>query len=566
MRGGIGGAGAVEIPEAEGASGGGEAVEAIEAIEAVEDGEDVAAVEADARTSRIERVVVLYAQITAAKREFLAAVAECDRHRDWAAAGFGSCAEWLTWRLGIGRNAANERVRVARALEDLPQTSEAMGRGKLSFSKIRALTRVASAGNEAELLELARSASAAHLERMVRAYRTMSRDDEARRERLLHRTRRFSVVPDGEGMYVVRGRLMPEVAAVLMRAVDAAADALYAASTDEEREEIEPPQRRADAVGLLAERALATGFGDEDPVSGTRADRFQVMLHVEPETLAQSGEPGMSELEDGTRVSAETARRLACDASRVDVAVGAAGPESEQSDEDRPPGDAGVGGRGASELERSRAPEMRRRRVLDVGRRTRTVPTSLRRALEARDRGCRFPGCGGRFTDAHHIVHWADGGETKLSNLVLLCRRHHRRVHEEGWEVCSDAESTRVVFFMPQGRALAEAPPLRPPRKTCPRPFALGAGAAAPMSGSAYSSTTASASISIIMSGWMRRRTSTMVVVGGWSPKISRWARPYSSHSSMSVTNIRVRVTCSGPAPSSASASRRMARQRAAWA
>src|SRR5690606_16588442 len=148
-------------------------------------------------------------------------------------------------------------------------------------------------------------------------------------------------------------------------------------------EESTPEQRRADALGLLAERALAAGFGgagdaDPAPVSGSRAERYQVLLHVDHATLAGGGEPGRSELEDGTRVSAETARRLSCDAGLVEVRTDREG------------------------------------RVLEVGRRTRTVPPALRRALEVRDRGCRFPGCGLRFTDAHHIVHWAAGGETSL--------------------------------------------------------------------------------------------------------------------------------------------------------
>ncbi|MDX1495262.1 MAG: DUF222 domain-containing protein [Longimicrobiales bacterium] len=405
---------------------------------------DPATVEAEARASRVDRVAVLYAQITAATREFLAAVAECDRHGDWAAEGFGSCAEWLAWRVGLRRNAANERVRVARALETLPRTSEAMALGELSFSKVRALTRVATADNETELLELAKSGSTAHLERVVRAWKALSREDEAKREQVLHRTRRFSVFPDEDGMYVVRGRLTPEVASVLLRAVESASDALFGAADEEERRAVEPAQRRADALGLLAERALAAGMASDDaPVSGSRAERYQVLLHVEPETLSESGEPGMSELEDGTRVSAETARRLACDASVVPVVRGSEGREA--------------GRRGT---------------VLDMGRRRRSVPPALRRALEARDRGCRFPGCGGRFTDAHHIRHWADGGETKLSNLVLLCRRHHRRVHEDGWRVCSDRSGTQIVFFKPTGEALEAAPPLAPR----PKPRRGGAG------------------------------------------------------------------------------------------
>ena len=104
--------------------------------------------------------------------------------------------------------------------------------------------------------------------------------------------------------------------------------------------------------------------------------------------------------------------------------------------------------------------------VLGVGRKTRTIPPALRRALESRDRGCRFPGCGLRFTDAHHIVHWADGGETKLGNCLLLCRSHHRRVHEEGYQVCSDRDG-RVVFFTPSGKALFDA---SPPPELAPNP------------------------------------------------------------------------------------------------
>ncbi|NNF13329.1 MAG: DUF222 domain-containing protein, partial [Gemmatimonadetes bacterium] len=404
---------------------------------------DASTVEAEARAARVDRVAVLYAQITSATREFLRAVAECDRHGDWSVEGFGSCAEWLAWRVGLQRNAANERVRVARALEHLPQTSEAMAVGELSFSKVRALTRVATPESEGELLELARTGSTAHLERVVRAWKTLTRDGEAKRERVLHRTRRFSVVPDGDGMYVVRGRLTPEVAAVLLRAVEAASDALFEAASEEERGEVDPAQRRVDALGLVAERALAAGMGFEAaPVSGSRAERYQVLLHVERETLKEETEPGMSELEDGTRVSAETARRLACDASVVTVTRG--------RDDGGVVAASPVLGGGAV------APSP----VLDVGRRKRSVTPSLRRALDARDRGCRFPGCGCRFTDAHHIEHWADGGETKLSNLVLLCRRHHRRVHEGGWRVCSDVHGTQIVFFTPAGRALAAAPPL----------------------------------------------------------------------------------------------------------
>jgi len=396
---------------------------------------DYAGLESDARLERMDRVAVMYGEITAATREFLRALAESDRHRDWAEEGFGSCAEWLAWRIGVTRNTANEKVRAALALEGLPLISAAMDRGEISFTKVRALTRAGTPENEAELLEFAKSSSAAGLEKLIRGWKRDSRGAEARRERARHARRNFSVFPDEDGMYVVRGLLDPEVGAVLMRAIEAAGDALFAAadaSPDPESDQTEPAQRRADAVGLLAERALAAGFGGEGspageagepaPISGSRAERYQVMLYVDPATLTETGEPGKSELDDGTRVTAETARRIACDAGRVDVRMGPDGAD------------------------------------LGAGRRTRTIPPSIRRALEARDRGCRFPGCGLRFTDAHHIVHWADGGETTLNNLVLLCKRHHRAVHEEGHRVCSDKDGSQVVFFTPSGRAMAGAP------------------------------------------------------------------------------------------------------------
>ncbi len=100
-------------------------------------------------------------------------------------------------------------------------------------------------------------------------------------------------------------------------------------------------------------------------------------------------------------------------------------------------------------------------RTIDVGRKTRTTPAALRRALRARDQTCRFPGCTHRRAlDAHHVRHWIDGGETKLSNVFHCCRRHHRYLHEYGFSVAMrDGE---LVFFDPNGR---EIPPVvrRPP-------------------------------------------------------------------------------------------------------
>jgi len=440
--------------------------------------------DADALEDLGDEIVTLAAHIHAATHRLLLLIADFDRREGWKLGGHESCAHWLSVRTGMRLGGAREKVRTARALVGLPLIGASMAQGKLSFSKVRALSRVATPDNEGDLLACAEGATTAQLERMVRGYRLGSRRDEVELEEERHRNRSFTVFPDVDGMYVVRGRLTPELGALLMRAVEAASDALYRegrrtrAGSDEEEawDRIleamdggdggeggtgsssssrgardtarEAAQRRADALGLLAERALGAGFGtgsggdegDEGgegaqaPVSGSRAERYQVVVHVDAETLAEedeaaagdrgsrecgcggsgSGCGGRSELDDGTRVSAETSRRLSCDAGRVEIRHGPGGS------------------------------------ILDVGRRTRTVPPALRRALEARDQGCRFPGCGLRFAEGHHVTHWADGGETKLDNLVLLCRHHHRLLHEGGWTMQWWGEG-RPAFFDPRG-------------------------------------------------------------------------------------------------------------------
>jgi hypothetical protein len=404
--------------------------------------DELTAHEVDALEELGDEIAVLAAHVHAATYRLLTLIRDFDRRRGWAVDGFCSCAHWLEFRTGIDRGAAREKVRVARALAELPEVSAALERGEISFAKARCITRVADADNENELLEFAHAHTAGEMERLVRGWRRLNRVDEAELERVRHRSRCLSVFPDDDGMYIIRGRLDPEVGAMLMRAIEAASDTLFRAET---ADEIEPAQRRADAIGLLAEAALAAGLGqtavekDDDVatdesgepsaptsrVSGTRAERYQVVLHVDPPTLEWGRDPGRSSLEDGTRVAAETSRRLTCDASVVRMT----------HDHDG--------------------------NVLDVGRRTRTIPPALRRALDARDRGCRFPGCGLRFTDGHHIIHWADGGCTSLENTVLLCRHHHRLVHEDGWRLELQVDG-RPTFYNRRGLPVQDLPQRAP--------------------------------------------------------------------------------------------------------
>ncbi len=371
-----------------------------------------------------ERIAELAAQISAATYELLVMLRDFDERGGWNC-GFRSCAHWLVWRVGLDLGAAREKLRVARALAALPVLGESMRRGEISYSKVRALTRIATPATEQELLRFARAGTAAQVERLVRGMRGADRFSESHLETRRQAARYLRTYTDEDGMVVVSARLVPEAGAALLRALDAGAEKLYAlrgeqptSGTPEALEDASAEQRRADAMGLVAESALAAGL---DP--GSRGDRYQVVVHVDAEALPADGEGGSSWLADGSHVSAETCRRLACDAALVVMRHAADG------------------------------------RVLDVGRRTRAISPGLRRALEHRDGGCRFPGCGGRLCDAHHVEHWADGGDTSFANTLLLCRRHHRALHEGGFSVELEPNG-EARFYRPDGRPLPAAPAL----------------------------------------------------------------------------------------------------------
>lgn len=368
-----------------------------------------------------EAIADLAARIHASTYELLVMLRQFDEQMGWNN-GFLSCAHWLSWRTGIDMGAAREKVRVAKALVTLPRLSDALERGEISYAKVRALTRVATSENEDRMLCLAYTATAAQVERVARAWRRCDRLEEGRDTERRRLARSVTTYVDEDGMIVLRARLTPELGAVVQRAIDAAAERLYqeskdAAAPDSIVEEVNWAQRRADALGLLAECALQT-----DLDRGSSGDRYQVVLHVDANDVKDDA-GAVLELEDGgIRVSAETSRRLSCDAGVVVM-------------REAPDGS-----------------------VLDVGRRTRTVPTSIRRALTARDARCRFPGCTARRCDAHHIEHWADGGSTSLDNLMLLCRRHHTLLHEGGISVERDALGA-LTFVRPDGRVIDISPP-----------------------------------------------------------------------------------------------------------
>ncbi len=481
------------------------------------------------------RIAEAAACIQAATYELLVLIRHFDERTGWE--GFASCAHWLSWRIGLAPGPAREHVRVARALANLPLLSAAMQRGKVSYSKVRAVTRVATPETEQDLLDLALAGTAAHVEQVVRSWRRVDRAAEAAEDRQRHDSRALDTWVDDDGMVVVRGRLTPEVGAVLRRALDAALDAAPspvdadgAAADTADGMAPNVSQRRADALGTVAECALAGGLD-----KGTAGDRYQVVVHVDADTLANdtpadaddgraaaatplrpSGGTGNAGTRAGdgpdTRISPRPSDRngdedetamttdgastpalyvpagtyrqraaVADEATEETVPAATPAPDPPRSDRSQPaparPTACPAVTRGQSALDEAGgirfSAETARRlacdaakvtmqhgpggEVLSVGRRTRTLSPALRRALAARDRHCRFPGCTATRCDGHHIRHWARGGATVLDNLVLLCRRHHRAVHEEGFGVTL-GDDGEAHFFRPDGRPLPETP------------------------------------------------------------------------------------------------------------
>ena len=360
-----------------------------------------------------ERITELAGHLNAANYRWLTLIAEFDRREGWIEGTFQSCAHWLNYKCGLDLGAAREKVRVARALEVLPEISKAMSLGQLSYSKVRALTRVAEPATEASLLNIALYGTAHHVETVVRHLRRIQEAEALSQEERQHAGRALQYWFDTDGSVVIKARLPAIAGAAFIKALEAADDQL-ACHRDDESAIPNFAARRADAVALIAE-----SFLQQPSRAVATADRYQVIVHVDEATLRDDVH-GRCEIEHGPPIAAETARRLTCDSSLVRII------------EDGEP--------------------------LDVGRKTRSIPPAVRRALKSRDQSCcRFPGCSRqRHLDAHHIRHWAHGGETKIDNLLMLCRHHHRLVHEGGIRVHKQADGT-VGFARPDGRSFLDA-------------------------------------------------------------------------------------------------------------
>jgi len=397
-----------------------------------------------------DAITLLAGHINAAEYRFIKLLAELIRREAWLGdSGFKTPAHWLNYACGIDLGAARQKVRVAKCLANFPKIEEAFRLGTLSYSKVRAMTRCATPENEEFLLMIAQHGTAQHVETLVRKHQYAQRLNAPQQDQAQYEAREFKWYTDEDGMLVFKGRLTPEDGATFLKAMEAWFDVVNRndnenqlknvsaeTSAGEEPETLqnvsaetsipefpEPnfAQKRADALVLMAEHAL-NGL-EEGPKSLSNPEKFQIIVHLEPE---QSTESYRCSLESGAvqfPLSSATARRLACDASLVPVLEDGEG------------------------------------NVLNIGRKTRTIPPALRRALKLRDQGCRFPGCTqNRYVDAHHIHHWCDGGETSLDNLITLCRYHHRLLHQEGYEIKTVANN-EFVFIKPDGEKFPRALP-----------------------------------------------------------------------------------------------------------
>ena len=373
------------------------------------------------------RITSMAARLAAETREWLRLVADFNRRKGWVQWGMRSMAHWLSWSCSVSPGVAREYVRVATALTELPLVEQAFAQGTLSYSKVRAVTRVADRVDEQTLLEQATAHSAAQLEKVVRAYRKADRVDRPVADR-----RKARWFYDDDGMLVLSARLAAEEGALLVAALEQARTGLLDLPDQGEKEcaAVAPAQLPADVDALVALAQVAQAAG---PVDSSGDDRHLVVVHVDHDVLAGDQDPGpeadpasVCRIEHGPGLTASAALRLACDAALVAWVSSATRPGEQ----------------------------------LKLGRKTRKISAPLRRALRFRDVGCQFPGCPRkRFLDAHHVVHWAKGGPTNLGNLVLLCQRHHRAVHDDGFTVRPvPGRPGRWVFGRPDGTPVPVTP------------------------------------------------------------------------------------------------------------
>lgn len=405
-----------------------------------------------------EQICELAGHLAAATCRFLVLLGDFDAREGWAGWDMPSCAAWLSWKCQLSSGTAREHVRVARALRVLPVTRAEFAAGRLSFAKVRALTRIATPVTEADLAELAGPMTANQLERFARAHRKVSAaDDAAARVR-----RRLAWRWEEDGSLAITVHLPPLDGATILKALRAAAGDLehphdgpsagsgVSAETSAAGSAEAPPGASAGSSRGLAPTsssladalmAVAESFLAGKVATAANPDIYQVIVHVGTDVLAggtarPTGDPppaaetrgagpagrGRCHVEDGPAISPTTAEMIACESTLSWMLHDRDGT------------------------------------LLDIGRRRRRPTAALRRAVRDRDGGrCRFPGCESRRVDLHHVQFWRNGGKTSYINLVSLCKHHHRLVHDRGYFIAA-IPGGGFTFTAPDGRGIPASP------------------------------------------------------------------------------------------------------------
>ncbi|MBK7537390.1 MAG: DUF222 domain-containing protein [Myxococcales bacterium] len=450
-----------------------------------------------------EHIAEQAVHLDAAMHRLLADLRTFDAAGGWYRQGFGTCAHWLSWRVGWDLGTAREHLRVARALHTLPQVSAALSGGQISYSKTRAITRVATAATEAVLLGYAQHCTASQLETVCRKVGVLGADAASRAARPHDSERYVAHTTTASGMVCVKACLRPDEAALLLQVLQQAAVDCTREPADVSVEvadvSAEAPAPAERATDVSAEtRSLPTTTTTRRPYN--RADGLMALVH----TYARGSSAERSPVELIVTVPVALLQQTA---ATTNSATGSTDSASNISSTTMALAPVSFTDRGASlpvaltvEADLALSPQATRRLACDcglvvatvaaatatdaaplsIGRKTRTIPAALKRALLLRDRTCRFPGCDHRlFLEGHHLQHWADGGETSLPNLALLCSLHHSYVHERGYRITQSATGA-LAFEDPQGRAVVPLPP-RPAPPLLGWPAIHAANAALPL-------------------------------------------------------------------------------------
>jgi hypothetical protein len=401
------------------------------------------------------QICELAGHLAAATCRFLVLLGDFDARQGWASWEMNSCAQWLCWKCQMSSGTAREHVRVARALRDLPVIRARFAAGRLSYAKVRALTRIATPATEADLAELAGPMTGNQLERFARAHRQVTRADDADARVRRRVVWRFEEDGSLSGTF----RLPPLQGAVLLKALRAAcADLAGPAGDPRGHVSAETPATNAPAPDPPAVRtssdladglvAVAESFLAGKVAGADDTEVYQVVVHAGTGVLTQPA----AQPEEAARVSAETSAQVPgdpADPARCHVEDGSAFSVSTAQM--------------VSCIAALSWMRHDRGAVLALGRRRRKPNAAIRRAARERDEcRCRFPGCESRRIDLHHIQHWINGGRTDLENLVSLCRYHHTLVHDRGYLIAASPPGG-FAFYQPDGTRLPSCPPLPEP-------------------------------------------------------------------------------------------------------